>query len=106
MSEKKIHYGVRLRADQLEYLKSVPNPSEWIRKAVDEKRKREEKKRKGEGFSDMREEGRFVVIEAELVPEAEEVEKSKLEEEIHQEVEEVTIPWVKEVLKVTVSDSS
>jgi len=45
MSEKKIHYGVRLRADQLEYLKSVPNPSEWIRKAVDEKRNREKRKR-------------------------------------------------------------
>jgi hypothetical protein len=43
MSEKKLHYGVRLRVDQLKYLKKVQNPSEWIRKAVDEKRKREEK---------------------------------------------------------------
>ena len=46
MSEKKLHYGVRLRTDQLKYLKSVPKPSEWIRNAVDEKRKREEKKRR------------------------------------------------------------
>lgn len=46
MSKKKLHYGVRLRVDQLKYLKSVQNPSQWIRKAVDEKRKREEKKRR------------------------------------------------------------
>ena len=46
MSEKKLHYGVRLRVDQLKYLKNVPKPSEWIRNAVDEKRKREEKKRR------------------------------------------------------------
>ena len=46
MSEKKLHYGVRLRTDQLKYLKNVPKPSEWIRNAVDEKRKREEKKRR------------------------------------------------------------
>lgn len=45
MSEKKLHYGVRLRTDQLKYLKNVSNPSEWIRNAVDEKRKREEKER-------------------------------------------------------------
>jgi hypothetical protein len=44
MSNKKLHYGVRLRADQLKYLKNVSNPSEWIRNAVDEKLKREEKK--------------------------------------------------------------
>ena len=43
MSEKKLHYGVRLRVDQLKYLKKVRNRSEWIRKAIDEKRKREEK---------------------------------------------------------------
>jgi len=47
MSKKKIHYGVRLRADQLRYLEEVQNPSEWVRKAIDEKRKREDK-RKGE----------------------------------------------------------
>ena len=46
MSEKKLHYGVRLRTDQLKYLKSVSKPSEWIRNAVDEKRKREEKNRR------------------------------------------------------------
>jgi len=46
MSKKKLHYGVRLRTDQLKYLKDIPNPSEWIRNAVDEKRKREEKNRK------------------------------------------------------------
>jgi len=44
MPDKKIHYGVRLRADQLKYLKEVGNPSEWIRIAIDEKRKREDKK--------------------------------------------------------------
>jgi len=42
--------------------------------------------------------GRFVVIAAELVPEAEEVEDDKLGEEIREGVEKV--PWVKEVLKV------
>jgi len=46
MSEKKLHYGVRLRVDQLKYLKNVQNPSQWIRNAVDEKRKRDEKKRR------------------------------------------------------------
>ena len=44
MSEKKIAYTVRLRIDQLKYLKTVKNRSDWLRKAVDEKRKREEKK--------------------------------------------------------------
>jgi hypothetical protein len=43
MSEKKLHYGVRLRRDQLKYLKEVENASEWVRKAIDEKRKREER---------------------------------------------------------------
>jgi hypothetical protein len=48
MSEKKVHYGVRLRIDQMKYLDEVANPSEWIREAIDEKRKQEEKKtRKG-----------------------------------------------------------
>jgi hypothetical protein len=46
MSEKKLHYGVRLRTDQLKYLKTVGKPSEWIREAVDEKKRREEKKRR------------------------------------------------------------
>lgn len=45
MSKKKLHYGVRLSVDQLKYLKNVQKPSEWIRKAIDEKRKREETKR-------------------------------------------------------------
>jgi len=45
MSEKKLHYGIRLRVDQLKYLKEVQNPSEWVRKAIDEKRKREEKRK-------------------------------------------------------------
>jgi len=44
VSQKKLHYAVRLRVDQLQYLKNVPDRSEWIRKAIDEKRKREEKK--------------------------------------------------------------
>lgn len=46
MSDKKLHYGVRLRRDQLRYLKEVDNPSEWVRKAIDEKRKREKKRKK------------------------------------------------------------
>ena len=45
MSKKKLHYGVRLRSDQLRYLKEVDNPSEWVRKAIDEKRKREKKRK-------------------------------------------------------------
>ena len=45
MSDKKLHYGVRLRRDQLKYLKRVENPSEWVRKAIDEKRKREERRK-------------------------------------------------------------
>ena len=46
MSDRKLHYGVRLTSDQLSYLKTVGKPSEWIRDAVDEKRKREEKNRR------------------------------------------------------------
>jgi hypothetical protein len=46
MSKKKLHYGVRLRTDQLKYLKTVGKPSEWIREAVDEKKRREEQKRR------------------------------------------------------------
>ena len=46
MSKKKLHYGVRLRTDQLKYLRTIVKPSEWIREAVDEKKRREEKKRK------------------------------------------------------------
>ena len=42
VSKRKLHYGVRLTADQLRYLKTVGSPSDWIREAVDEKRKREE----------------------------------------------------------------
>ncbi len=43
MSKKKLHYGVRLTSEQLKYLKTISKPSEWIREAVDEKKKREEK---------------------------------------------------------------
>lgn len=46
MSKRKLHYGVRLTTDQLRYLRTVGKPSEWIREAVDEKRKREEKNRR------------------------------------------------------------
>lgn len=46
MSKRKLHYGVRLTTEQLRYLKTVGKPSEWIREAVDEKRKREERKHK------------------------------------------------------------
>jgi len=34
-------YGVRLRKDQLDYLRTKDNPADWIRNAIDEKRKRE-----------------------------------------------------------------
>jgi len=43
MSKRKLHYGVRLTVDQLKYLKTVGKPSEWIREAVNEKKRREEK---------------------------------------------------------------
>jgi hypothetical protein len=46
MSDKKLHYGVRLTTEQLKYLKTVSKPSEWIREAVDEKKRREEKRRR------------------------------------------------------------
>jgi len=46
MGEKKLHYGVRLRTDQLKYLKTVAKPSEWIRQAIDEKKMREELSRR------------------------------------------------------------
>lgn len=48
--------------------------------------------------------GRYVVITATLVPEAEGVEDSELEKETREEIEKITIPWVKEILKVTISD--
>ena len=44
MSKKKLLYGVRLTIDQVKYLKTVDKPSEWIRSAVDEKKRRNEKK--------------------------------------------------------------
>jgi hypothetical protein len=44
VSEKKILYGVRLRRDQVEFLRKLENPSEWIREAIDEKRRREKRK--------------------------------------------------------------
>jgi hypothetical protein len=43
MSKRKLLYGVRLTVDQLKYLKTVGKPSEWIRQAVDEKKRRDEK---------------------------------------------------------------
>ena len=52
----------------------------------------------------MKKKGKYLVITATLVPEADDVENSKLEEEIRKEVEKVVIPWVKGVLKVTISD--
>ena len=52
----------------------------------------------------MKKKGKYVVITAELVPEASSVENEQLEKEIREAVEEITIPWVKEVLKVTISD--
>ena len=52
-----------------------------------------------EGAKFLIKRGRFVVISAELVPEAQEVEDSRLEGEIREGVE---IPWLKEVLKVRI----
>ena len=46
MSKRKLHYGVRLTTDQLKHLKTVSKPSEWIRQAVDEKKRRDEKNRR------------------------------------------------------------
>ena len=46
MNKRKLHYGVRLTVDQLKYLKTIGKPSEWIRQAVDEKKRREEKDRR------------------------------------------------------------
>jgi len=46
LSKKKIHYGVRLRIDQALYLRDVSNASEWIRDAIDEKRRQEQKKKR------------------------------------------------------------
>jgi hypothetical protein len=34
-------YSVRLRADQVAYLKTLPNASEWVRRAIDEARARD-----------------------------------------------------------------
>lgn len=36
-----LHYGVRLTVEQLQYLKNVPNPAEFIREAITEKIRRE-----------------------------------------------------------------
>ena len=44
MSDRKLLISVRLRADQLEYLKKIQNRQEWIRKAIDEKIQIERKK--------------------------------------------------------------
>ena len=52
----------------------------------------------------MKKRGKYVVITASLVPEADDVENSKLEEDIRKEVEKIVIPWVKGVLKVTISE--
>ena len=52
----------------------------------------------------MKKKGKYVVITAELVPEASAVEDEQLEKEIREAVEEITIPWVKQILKVTISD--
>jgi len=47
---------------------------------------------------------KYLVITATLVPEAEDVKNEQLEKEIREEVEKMTIPWVKEIMKVTISD--
>lgn len=39
---KLLHYGVRLRKEQLEYLRTKDKPSAWVRKAIDEQMKKEE----------------------------------------------------------------
>ena len=52
----------------------------------------------------MKKKGKYVVITATLVPEADRVEEEQLVKEIRQKIEKITIPWVKEILKVTISD--
>ena len=52
----------------------------------------------------MEKKGKFLVITAPLVPEANYVEEEQLVREIRQEIEKITIPWVKEILRVTISD--
>lgn len=41
----------------------------------------------------MKKRGKYVVITATLVPEAEEVEDKEIEKEIREELEKITIPW-------------
>ena len=36
-----LYYGVRLRKDQLDYLRTKDNAAVWIRKAIDKQIKRE-----------------------------------------------------------------
>jgi len=47
---------------------------------------------------------KYVVMTAALVPESNDVTNSRLVKEIREEVEKLNIPWVKDVLKVTISD--
>lgn len=39
-----VHYGVRLRKDQLEYLKTKEDKAGWIRAAVDNQIRQEKKR--------------------------------------------------------------
>ena len=41
MNMRLLLYGIRLRKDQLDYLKTKDNAADWIRNAIDEKKKRE-----------------------------------------------------------------
>ena len=52
----------------------------------------------------MKKRGKYVVITAPLIPGADAVENEQLEKEIRQEIEKITIPWVRGPLKVTISD--
>jgi len=51
-----------------------------------------------------REKTKYVVLTAALVPESNDVPNDQIKKEIREEVEKLNIPWVRDVLKVTISD--
>jgi len=51
-----------------------------------------------------REKTKYVVLTATLVPESNDVSSDQLKKEILEEVKTLNIPWVKDILKVTISD--
>jgi len=51
-----------------------------------------------------REKTKYVVLTAALVPESNDVPNDQIKKEIREEVEKLNIPWVRDILKVTISD--